>query len=256
MAALQVWWTTWRTAWLAAVANRRGFVTQITIMIVNDIVWVLFWVLVFSRVEEIRGWRLDDVIVLFAILTTSAGVVLGALHNARQVADYILSGKLDALLSLPGATLPHLLLRRVETLFIGDAIFGVLLFVVFGDPTPTRFVVFAFGVACAVVVQVGFLVATGSSAFFIRQHEPGEMGLHGILLFSSYPIDVFSGVTKLLLYVVVPAGFVSSVPARLVDDFDLRWAGATIAVAAAVALVGHQIFRLGLRRYTSGSGWV
>ncbi|MEM9134679.1 MAG: ABC-2 family transporter protein [Actinomycetota bacterium] len=256
MAALQVWWMTWRTAWLAAVANRRGFVTQITIMIVNDVVWVLFWVLVFSRVDEIRGWRLGDVIVLFAVLTTSAGVVLGALHNSRQIADYVLSGKLDALLNLPGPTLPHLLLRRVETLFIGDAIFGVLLFVLLGDPSPGRFAVFAFGVVCAVVIQVGFLVAAGSSAFFIRQQEPGEMGLHSILLFSSYPVDVFGGATKFLLYVVVPAGFVSSVPARLIDDFDLRWAAATVAVAATVALVGRQVFQLGLRRYTSGSSWV
>ncbi len=256
MPALGVWWSTWRTAWLAAVSNRRGFVTQTSIMIVNDVVWMLFWILVFSRVEEIRGWRLDDVIVLFAILTTAAGVVLGALHNARQIGDYVTTGSLDALLNLPGPTLPHLLLRRVETLFLGDAIFGLVLFLAFGNPTPARLAVFGFGVVCAVVVLTGFLVAAGSTTFFIRQREPGEMGFHAILLFSSYPVDVFSGLTKFLLYVVVPAGFVSSVPARLVDEFDLRWAMASLGVALVVALVGQQVFRLGLRRYTSGSSWV
>lgn len=251
-----VWWRTWATAWRAAFANRRGFVTQITMMIVNDAVWLLFWLIVFRRVVEIRGWRFDDVLVLFAILTTAAGAVLGAMHNARQIGYIALSGELDAVLGLPVAPLPHLLLRRVETLFVGDMIFGIVLFALFGNPTPTRTAVFVFGVVCAVAVLTGFLVAAGATAFFVDRNEAGEMGFHGLLLFSSYPIDIFAGATKFMLYVVVPAGFVSSVPARLVADFDLRWAAASGAAGLLFALGGALMFRAGLRRYTSGSSWV
>lgn len=63
---------TWVTAWREALANRRGFWTQVTLMVVNDIVWILFWILFFRRVGEVRGWAVDDVLVLLAILTTSA----------------------------------------------------------------------------------------------------------------------------------------------------------------------------------------
>ncbi|MEL7207612.1 MAG: ABC-2 family transporter protein [Actinomycetota bacterium] len=256
MTARATWWRTWAMAWRAAAANRRGFFTQITMMVVNDAVWLVFWLIVFRQVVEIRGWRFDDVLVLFAILTTSAGAVLGAMHNARQIGHLAWSGELDAVLGLPVAPLPHLLLRRVETLFVGDLAFGIVLFALFGNPTPARVATFVFGVVCAVAVLTGFLVAAGSTAFFVDRNEAGEMGFHGLLLFSSYPIDIFAGATKFVLYVVVPAGFVSSVPARLVAEFDLRWAAASAAAELLFALGGVVMFRLGLRRYTSGSTWV
>ena len=101
----------------------------------------------------------------------------------------------------------------------------------------------------------GFLVLVGSSAFFVGRSEAGELGFHALLLFSSYPVDIFAGATKVFLYVVVPAGFVSSVPARIIDDFDWRWALLLTAVALAAASAGSAAFTLGLRRYSGGSLW-
>lgn len=246
---------TWVTAWREALANRRGFWTQVTLMVVNDIVWILFWILFFRRVGEVRGWAVDDVLVLLAILTTSAGWVLGAMNNTRQLGQLVAGGELDAALGLPVPTLPHLLVRKVETLFLGDLAFGVVLFATLGRPTPTRLVVFAFGVACSVLIITGFLVLVGSLAFYIGRNEGGELGFHALLLFSAYPVDIFSGTAKFFLYVVVPAGFVSSVPARLVNDFDPRWAAAVASVALGLSALGWGAFTAGLRRYASGSTW-
>ena len=54
---------------------------------------------------------------------------------------------------------------------------------------------------------------------------------------------------------VVPAAFVSGVPAELVDDFDLRDAALMLGVAALFAVLGWGTFTAGLRRYASGSAW-
>jgi len=48
---------------------------------------------------------------------------------------------------------------------------------------------------------------------------------------------------------------VSSVPARLIADFDACSAAWLVAVAALFAFAGWATFTLGLRRYTSGSVW-
>ncbi|MEM9714409.1 MAG: ABC-2 family transporter protein [Actinomycetota bacterium] len=246
---------TWAGAWAEAWANRRGFWFQIAVMLVNDVIWIVFWYLFFDRVGEVRGWDVDQLVILFAILTTSAGLVLGGLANVRRINALAADGGLDALLTLPTATLPHLLVRRIETANVGDLFFGVALFALLGDPTPARTIVFLFGVVCATAILIGFLVAVGSLGFFIGRNEGGELGFHALLLFSSYPVDVFGGAVKVLLYTVVPAGFVTSVPAQLVDDPDAGMAAAVAAVAAGVAMLGWATFRLGLRRYTSGSGW-
>ena len=57
---------TWQTAWREAWANRRGFWTQVTVMVINDVVWIVFWVLFFHRVGTVRGWNVDQLLVLLA----------------------------------------------------------------------------------------------------------------------------------------------------------------------------------------------
>lgn len=246
---------TWVSAWREAVANRRGLWTHVAVMIANDVVWVVFWFLFFDRVGEIRGWDVDRLMVLFAILTTSAGAVLGLTNNVRRIGQLAGSGELDATLALPVPPLAHVLARRVDTVHVGDVIFGIVLFTVLGAPTPQRVAVYVFGVVCASLIMGGFLVLLGSVSFWVGRNEAGELGFHAILLFANYPVDIFSGAARVFLYAVVPAGFVTSVPTRLVDDFHLGWAAAVLGVAIAVATAGWAAFTLGLRRHASGAVW-
>ena len=107
----------------------------------------------------------------------------------------------------------------------------------------------------AAALMTSFLVLTGSLAFFVGRNEAGELGFHALLLLGSYPVDVFAGSAKLVLYTVVPAAFVSSVPARLIQTFDGRSAAGLITVGLLFIISAHTVFRLGLRRYASGSVW-
>ena len=164
-------------------------------------------------------------------------------------------GEFDAVLTLPVHPLPFVLLRRIEPVNVGDLAFGLVLFALAGSPTPSRIAVFVGVVLAAATLMTGFLVLTGSLAFFLGRSEGGELGFHAILLLGSYPVDVFAGAAKVLLYTVVPAAFVSSVPARLVDDPDLGLAAWLAAMAGGFAVAGWATFTVGLRRYTSGSVW-
>ena len=92
---------TWRGAWLEARSNRRSFWTQVSVMVVNDIVWIIFWALLFQRVGDLRGWGFDEVVLLFAVLTTAGGIVLGLLNNVRRIGELASTGGLDAVLALP-----------------------------------------------------------------------------------------------------------------------------------------------------------
>jgi ABC-2 type transport system permease protein len=246
---------TQRAAMAEAWANRRGFWTQVIVMVVNDVAWIAFWILFFHRVGAIRGWDSGKVMLLLAVLTTSAGFVLGVLGNARRIGRLAVEGDLDAALALPVPPLAYLLVRRIDTTNLGDLAFGIVLFAVAGHPTPLRALVFVAGVVVAATILTGFLVAAGSIAFFAGRNEAGELGFHAMLMFAAYPVDVFSGAAKALLYTVVPAAFVSAVPARLIDHFDGRLAATIVAVAAFFAFLGWALFTAGLRRYTSGAVW-
>ncbi|MGI9611914.1 MAG: ABC transporter permease [Acidimicrobiales bacterium] len=247
---------TWLAAWAEAWSNRRSFWLQVAVMVVNDLVWIGFWVLFFRQIGQLRGWDIEAVLILWAVLTTSGGIVLGLFANSRSIASLVSSGGIDEALILPTATLPHLLLRRVETSNVGDVVFGISLFLIAGDPTPQRLAIFGFGVMCSALILVGFIVAVGSTSFFFGRSDAGDLGFQALLLTSSYPIDIFGSTTRVLLYTVLPAGFVSSAPARLLTEFNGRWAAGLAGVAILVFAAGWATFTLGLRRYTSGAAWV
>jgi ABC-2 type transport system permease protein len=244
MSAVRAVLATMRAAAAESWANRQVFGVQVTVMVVNDLAWVGFWLLFFDRVGTVRGWDADRVLLLFAMLTTSAGLVLGFLANARSVGRLAADGELDAVL-----------VRRIETTNLGDFVFGIVLFAVAGTPTLERTALYVAGTLAGAVLLTGFLVATGSLAFFGGRGETGEFGLHAMLLLASYPADIFTGASKAVLYTAVPAAFVAAVPSTLVDDFDATTALVLAAAAAFFATAGWTLFTLGLRRYTSGSLW-
>ncbi|TML37268.1 MAG: hypothetical protein E6G27_17790 [Actinobacteria bacterium] len=246
---------TMRTAVAEARANRGAFWTQLSAMALNDIVWVVFWVLFFRRVGSVRGWDQSRVLLLFAVLTTGGGVVLGVFSNARRIGQLVTDGGIDAALSRPVGPLPYLLVRRVDAVNFGDVVFGVCLFVIAASPTPERTAVYLLGSAAGAVVLASFLVTVGSLSFFVGRGEAGDLGFNAIILLSSYPVDIFGGTTKVLLYSAIPAAFVAAVPARLVDHVGLGGVLTLLGVAGVFALGASAIFTAGLRRYTSSAIW-
>jgi ABC-type uncharacterized transport system permease subunit len=144
--------------------------------------------------------------------------------------------------------------RRIDTAMLGDLFFGPVLFVLSGEPTLERASIYVVGSLCGAVVLVGFLVAAGSlTLFFGGKGEQADLSFQVVLILASYPLDVFGGITKILLFTAVPVAFITGLPTRLVDDFDPGTAGLLLALA--FAALGEITFRLGLNRYSSGSAW-
>ncbi|MEZ5410432.1 MAG: ABC-2 family transporter protein [Acidimicrobiales bacterium] len=255
VAALRGLGAVWRTAWAEALANRRSFVVQMTVMMVNDLVWIFFWQVFFRRVGSVRGWTVDDMMVLYAILALAAGLVLGALANLRWLGPLVANGDLDSALALPVDPLGFLALRQVSPVNVGDLVFGIGLFLWLGHPTPARLALLAVATAASVAVLAGFLALLGSLAFLPGTAGAGELGLSAVIVFSSYPTDLFGGALRLALFAVVPAALVGSLPAELVQHPSPAGLAGLAGGAAAFAGAGWLSFRLGLRRYTSGAAW-
>lgn len=245
-----------RTAFAEAWAKRSSFWFQIVVMVANDLFFVAFWVLFFNEVESVRGWDVEKTLLLLSILATVTGAVMGLFPNSRRLGEIVGDGRIDAALALPEHPLGYLLTRSVDAALLGDLIFGPVLFLALGNVTPERVALYLLGSGAGTVVFMSFLVIMGSITFFAGgRGEHGELGFQAILMLSSYPIDIFGGATKVLLFTAVPAAFVSGLPTRLVDDFSLELAAVMGAVAAAFALGARMVFDAGLRRYRSGSAW-
>jgi ABC-2 type transport system permease protein len=159
-------------------------------------------------------------------------------------------------LTLPVDPLAYLLVRRVDTALLGDLAFGPVLFAVAAHPTPQRTALYVLGALTGSAVFVSFVVVLGSVTMVAGgRGEQADLGFQALLILASYPLDVFGGLTKLMMFTVIPAAFLTGVPVHLVDHFGWATLAAMLGVAIGSALLAGVVFRAGLRRYQSGALW-
>ena len=246
---------TMRNAIAEETSNVRALLFSISVMVLNDLAWIAFWAIFFRKTGNVHGWSIQRLILLQAVLTTAGGLSLGVLSNARRVGAMALDGSFDAVLTLPVRPLAYVLVRRAEASNLGDLVFGLGLFVVAGHPTFRSAFVFLFVAVASAALMTSFFVLTGSLAFFGGRSDQGELGFQSMIMMGSYPTDMFAGAAKVVLYTVIPAAFVATVPARLIESFNLRDAAALFAVTLIFVILAGRVFHVGLRRYSSGSIW-
>jgi len=238
-----------------AMAYRAGFLSAVGFMVLNDAMWIVFWTMFFDRFPVVRGWTLEDVGTLWAITAMGYGASVGFFGNAR--ADgirVVMSGRLDYYLSLPRGVLLHFISGSVAVAALGDLVFGLGAFLLVVQPDPPRLLLFLGLSLCAAVIFLSFGVLIVSTAFWAGNTEGLGMQLNNALItFSTYPMDLFSGVVKAALFTVVPAGFASYLPVTIVREFDALRLGIVVAFTVASATVSTLVFYAGLRRYESGS---
>ena len=238
----------------AQLEYRGAFISQVAAMFLNDGVWVVFWILFFTRFPVLRGWSLDDVITLWAVAAAGFGLAHAIYGNALALAGLIAQGQLDVWMLYPRALLPHLLLGKMSATAWGDAIFGYVVYLAFVRPDMAHLLLFVALTLSVAMVFVGFSVLSGSLGFYLGNASAiADQWRFAMLTFSTYPAVLFEGAVKLLLFSVVPAGFVSYLPIRALRDLSLADAGLALAGAFGVLAAGVAVFYYGLRRYESGN---
>jgi viologen exporter family transport system permease protein len=238
----------------AQLEYRGAFISQVAAMFLNDGVWVVFWVLFFTRFPVLRGWGVDDVITIWAIAASGFGLSSAIYGNMLYLATLIVQGQLDVWMLYPRALLPHMLLGKMSATAWGDALFGYSVYFVFVRPDLTHALLFV-GLSLSVALLfVGFGVLSGSLSFFLGNAAGlSEQWRIAMLTFSTYPAILFEGAVKIVLFTLIPAGFVTYLPVLALRDLSLGDAALSLGGALAVLAVGIAVFYLGLRRYESGN---
>lgn len=243
-----------RTSLASAMAQRGAFLMQVGFMALNNAIFFSFWVVLFGRVSRIRGYALADVAVLYGVVAVGFGLSVVVTGGARQLARFIHEGELDALLAQPKPTLLYALGRRTVAPGLGDMGSGVAMIALSGIVHLSTIPV----VIVAVIASAAVCTATGvlfnSLAFWLGQVETASRQLfESLITFSLYPEPLFGGVMRLILFTIVPAGFVGYLPATLIRAPSMSVALELVGAALAYSLVAWQVFGRGLRAYTSGS---
>ncbi len=233
---------------------RASFVMQAVGMFINNGIYFVFWLLFFDRFQEIRGYEIEQIYLLFAIITLGWGLAFTTAGNAPQVAGLIAQGRLDYYLTLPRPVILHLLFSRMDAFSMGDLTFGVVAYLLTGRYDPLSIALFLLCTVFAAVIFICFRATAGCLSFFVGNATQWAGHLSQMMVtFSLYPMGLFQGTMRLVLYTLIPAGFVGAVPVEIVETHNPALVGALAGAALVSVLVLVLVFRLGLRRYESGS---
>jgi ABC-2 type transport system permease protein len=127
----------------------------------------VFWIIFFNRFQQIQGWKLNDMFLLFRLVAAGFGLAVYFFGNTWQLVDVIINGQLDYYLSLPRPVLLHSLASCSKTSGLGDAVYGFMSFFLARQLTLDAFGRFLLGILFSATILISFLALVQSLAFWI-----------------------------------------------------------------------------------------
>ena len=238
----------------AALALRSAFAIQVVFMALNNFTFFVFWWALMARVTTIRGWQLGDIQMLFGLVAAAFGLTITVAGGVRHLGRFIEDGDLDTLLTRPRSVLVHALGMRAQPSGFGDLISGLIFIAMSGQVSWRTAPVLMVVIVASALIFVACGVVFFSLAFWLGRVETVATQLWELLItFSLYPEPLFGGALRLVLFTVLPAGFVGYMPIRILHAPSLTNVAMLICVAIGYMCVAVWVFHRGLRRYASGS---
>lgn len=222
----------------------------------------IYWLT--RRFPDINGWRLEELILLYAMAILAWGICTSFFWNLHAFEDQVRNGTFDRALLRPMNPLMHVLGSQSPVNGLGQFIFSILAFlfafrgvgVALTLPKMAYLLLTAlggsliFGAALVVVAALGFWT-TRTHTFYWGLVMPAR---HLV----NYPVSIYHKALQTVLTVAVPFAFVNFLPAHVLLDRtgELRfpvtaWGTPVVGVLAIAA--AYRFWTWGTRFYT-GTG--
>lgn len=238
----------------ASMEYRTSFALQVVGMFLNNLSFAIFWWLLIEKVGSIGGYGYKEIMLLWAIASSAFGVAVIFFGNLMRLVDIIVKGELDSYLLQPKNVLINVLMSKSQISGWGDVIYGIILIVVL---FPFQWKIFGLFILLSLLsaflfVSVG--VTAASMTFFFGQFKSiADWVFDFLISFSIYPETIYQGFIRFLLFSLIPAGFFTMIPARLINHFSMNLFLLYIIVVGIWVAFAFFIFNIGLRRYESGN---
>lgn len=238
----------------SAMEYRVSFLIQLFGMVLNNVSFAFFWWLLFEKVPTIAGYGYQDVMILWAISSAGFGLAFIFFGGVLKLNQYIIKGELDSFLLQPKNVLLNVISSSTVFSAWGDLLYGTVLFIVIKGVHPLGLLSFAFYCFTAMILFVTVIGTAHSLAFYMGNNSSMvQLIFEFMISFSIYPEGIFKGAVKWIIFTILPAGFITMVPLRLLQNFDIRWFLLLIGVCIIWITILFTVFHKGLKKYESGN---
>lgn len=237
-----------------AMEYRVSFAVQVVFMIVNDILLLFFWWILFQQIPDVGGWTRRETMLLIGVCAASFGVAAVLTGNVFRLSRLIAEGQLDVYLLLLRDPLLHALVGRTVVAGVGDLLFGMGCIWVLGPDSWTGQLLVGLAVLASAMTFLAFGIMAHALALWIGNASGLASFLHeSLLALGMYSESIYPHRMRVLLYTALPVGFFVHVPVHLARHPDPLLLLLGLAFGVLMLRLAHLMFSAGLRSYQSGN---
>lgn len=233
---------------------KPAFFMQVVMMVLNDLFLIIQWAVVFGIVDNIGGYDFYDTITLFALSAGSFGFAHTFFCGAWNLKEFVYNGKLDVYLTQPKSLLLNVCCSSTDIGAIGDMIYAFIILVITGAPW-YHYLLMIPAIIMGGIIITAVYVSYASLCFYIKGGDAMAKSVDStILKAANYPKAIFNQSAKYLLLTIMPAFFVTTIPFEsFFMNFNIYGILLMLIVTIIWILIAFTSFKLGLRKYNSGS---
>ena len=233
--------------------NKVTFITKVLFMILNDATFIVQWIILFALKENVGGYEFKQVLLLWGMAAGVYGISRFFLYKSFDLSELINEGKLDSYLVQPKNVLISVVTSDVEVSAIGDLLYAYIVLALYGINLG-NFLLFTFLIICGGITVSNISIIAASLSFWFGRSDAIMNTINTIMInFATYPDGIFKGMTKIILYTIIPVGLVNYIPVKLLIQFNFYRFLLVIGITLFFMGLAFFIFYKGLKRYASSN---
>ncbi len=233
--------------------NKATFISNVIFMILNNASFIIQWVVLFSLKENIGGYTLKQVLLLWGLAATTYGFSHFLFKNAYHLSDTINNGKLDSYLVMPKNVLISTITSSIDVSALGDIIYGYIVLFIYGITLKNFFLFTLFGILGGLILTSMTIILSSLSFWFNKTDVIAETGNNLMTSFATYPDGIFKGLSKILLFTIIPVGLSVYLPIKIITKFDIYLFIIVLLFTILIIILAITIFYKGLKKYSSSN---
>lgn len=250
---IRVMYLSIKYAMMRELLNKATFISNVVFMILNNSSMIIQWIVLFSIKSDFGGYSFKEVLLLWGIAAGVYGVSRLFFKKTFNLSDAINSGKLDAYIVQPKNILLSVITSEVQVSALGDLIFAFCVYFIYGF-TIKGFILFILFLVVGGLMLTAISVIFHSLSFWFNNADMiADVGDSLMTNFATYPDGIFKGITKWLLFTIIPVGIVNYIPVKVIIEFNVYLLIINISVCILLIFLAYIIFYKGLKRYSSSN---
>lgn len=250
---LKVTFLSFKYSLMREMLNKASFLSNVFFMILNNSCMVAQWFILFSLKDEFGGYTMRHIFLLWGLAAGTYGVAHLFFDKSFNLSDLIVNGKLDAYIVQPKNILIGAITSDIKTSAIGDIIFAYIACFLYSINIKVIFLFTLFNITGGLII-VGLAIILGSLSFWLRNSDLiADTGTSAMIFFATYPDGIFHGLTKWILFTIIPVGIANYLPVRSMIYFDYKLIFINVLICILFIILAFIIFYRGLKRYASGN---